>query len=62
VGSDDGMESHARDDDEVPTGLPEGHEEEPLGVPEADPDGTETEPGPQAMPGIPDQGEPPAAS
>jgi hypothetical protein len=54
VGSDDGMESHARDDDEVPTG--------PLGVPEADPDGTETEPGPQAMPGIPDQGEPPAAS
>jgi hypothetical protein len=56
------MESHPRDEDDAPTGLPDGHEELPLGVTDADPDGTETEPGPEAMPGIPDEGEPPAAS
>jgi hypothetical protein len=48
---------------DAPTGLPpEEPEEQPLGVPEADPDGERTEPGPEAMPGIPDEGEPPAAS
>jgi hypothetical protein len=50
--------------DDAPTGLPpEEPEEQPLGVPEADPGGDGTEPGPEAMPGIPDEGsEPPAAS
>ena len=49
--------------DETPTGMPENEpEEQPLGVPEADPDGDRTEPGPGAMPGIPNDGEPPAAS
>jgi len=51
----------ARDD--APTGLPPDQvEEQPLGVPEADPEGEDTEPGAGAMPGIPDEGEPPAAS
>jgi hypothetical protein len=55
------MQDDIRED--VPTGLPDGHtEEQPLGVPEADPDGEHTEPGPKSMPGIPDEGEPPAAS
>ncbi|HEV7752931.1 MAG TPA: hypothetical protein VGO71_15405 [Baekduia sp.] len=49
--------------EDAPTGLPEDQpEEQPLGVPEADPDGEHTEPGPDAMPGIPNEGEPPAAS
>jgi hypothetical protein len=57
------MESTRRDEQEIPSGLPEDQPEEtPLGVPEADPEGTETDPGPEAMPGIPDEGEPPAAS
>jgi hypothetical protein len=50
---------------EAPSGLPpdQQQEEEPLGVPEARPEG-EDEParGPDAMPGIPTEGEPPAAS
>jgi hypothetical protein len=56
------MPDDTRDDD-APTGLPDDQpEEQPLGVPEADPDGEHTEPGPAAMPGIPDDGDPPAAS
>jgi hypothetical protein len=50
--------------DDAPSGLPPDEPEEaPLGVPEARPDG-EDEPdrGPGAMPGIPTEGEPPAAS
>lgn len=52
--------------DETPSGLPDeedASEDEPLGGPESDPDG-EGEPrrGDHAMPGIPDEGEPPAAS
>jgi hypothetical protein len=60
------MQDENRDENptgDAPTGLPENEpEEQPLGVPEADPDGEHTEPGPEAMPGIPDDGEPPAAS
>jgi hypothetical protein len=49
--------------DEVPSGMPEGDpEDQPLGVDEADPDADRTERGPEAMPGIPVDGEPPAAS
>lgn len=59
-GSAEGMQSDQHDDD-APSGLPEGQpEEQPLGVPEADPDGERTEPGPEAMPGIPDGDEPPS--
>jgi hypothetical protein len=50
--------------EEAPSGLPPDQpEEEPLGVPEAAPEG-EDEPqrGADAMPGIPTEGEPPAAS
>jgi hypothetical protein len=48
---------------EVPTGMPDNErEEQPLGVPEADPDRERTAPGPESMPGIPDDDEPPAAS
>ena len=55
------MPDETRDD--VPSGMPEGEpEEQPLGVDEADPEGVHTEPGPGAMPGIPVEGEPPAAS
>jgi hypothetical protein len=51
------------DPESAPSGLPPDQPEEPpLGVPEADPDGDHTEPGPEAMPGIPGDGEPPAAS
>lgn len=47
----------------APTGMPEDQpEESPLGVDEADPDGDQTAPGPEAMPGVPTDGEPPAAS
>ena len=49
--------------DEAPSGMPPGeHEEEPLGVPETERDDDEPEHGPAAMPGIPSEGEPPAAS
>jgi hypothetical protein len=50
--------------EEAPSGLPPDQpEEEPLGVPDAAPEG-EDEPqrGADAMPGIPTEGEPPAAS
>ena len=44
--------------DDVPTGLPDDeHEEPPLGVQEGD----EPDRGPEAMPGIPTEGEPPTA-
>jgi hypothetical protein len=49
--------------DDAPSGLPpEETEEAPLGVPEARPEG-EDEParGPDAMPGIPTEGDPPDA-
>jgi hypothetical protein len=47
--------------DDAPTGLPDtDHEEQPMGVPEADPDGEKTEPGADAMPGIPEGEEPPS--
>ena len=49
---------------EAPSGLPPDQpEEEPLGVPDASPEG-EDEPdrGEDAMPGIPSEGEPPAAA
>ena len=50
--------------DDAPSGLPPDEPEEaPLGVPEARPGGEdEAERGPDAMPGIPNDGEPPAAS
>jgi len=48
--------------DEAPSGMPPGEpEEEPLGVPETERDDDEPEHGPAAMPGIPSEGEPPAA-
>jgi hypothetical protein len=46
---------------EPPSGLPpEEPEETPLGVPEAKPEG-EDDRGPDAMPGIPTEGDPPDA-
>ena len=50
-------------DDDIPTGLPDADAPEatPLGPEETDPDGDQTEPGPEAMPGIPTEGEPPTA-
>jgi hypothetical protein len=50
--------------DEAPSGLPpDQDEEEPLGVPGRSQEGDdEPEPGPEAMPGIPAEREPPAAS
>jgi hypothetical protein len=50
--------------DDIPTGLPPDQPEEPpLGVDEARPEGEgEPERGGDAMPGIPTDGEPPAAS
>ena len=61
---DDDPNATTADTEEAPTGLPPDEpEEQPLGVPEADPDGEDADPGPEAMPGIPDEGsEPPAAS
>lgn len=48
---------------DVPTGMPDDEPEaQPLGVPEADPDGDQADPGAESMPGIPTEGEPPAAS
>ena len=49
--------------DEAPSGLPPDQpEEEPLGVPDTAPDEDESDHGPEVMPGIPDEREPPAAS
>jgi hypothetical protein len=51
--------------EEAPSGLPpdQKEEEEPLGVPDAAPEGDdEPQRGEDAMPGIPTEGEPPAAS
>jgi hypothetical protein len=50
--------------EEAPSGLPPDQpEEEPLGVPDAQPEGDdEPRRGDEAMPGIPTEGEPPAAS
>jgi hypothetical protein len=48
-------------EDDIPSGLPdEQREETPLGVEDADPEHSET--GPDAMPGIPTDGEPPASA
>jgi hypothetical protein len=48
---------------EAPSGLPPDQpEEEPLGVPHASPEGEgERDRGDDAMPGVPSEGEPPAA-
>ncbi len=47
--------------DGAPSGLPGEHEDEPLGVPEASPEGEgDTPRGAEAMPGIPTEGEPPS--
>jgi hypothetical protein len=47
--------------DDAPTGLPpEEPEETPLGVEDTEPEGDPAR-GPEAMPGIPDDGEPPQA-
>ena len=57
------VRSHTTVSEQVPSGLPPDQpEEEPLGVPDAAPEGDE-EPrrGEDAMPGIPTEGEPPAA-
>ena len=50
--------------EEAPSGLPPDQpEEEPLGVPDTPPDDDdESGPGPDVMPGIPGEREPPAAS
>jgi len=50
--------------EEAPSGLPPDQpEEEPLGVPDAAPEGDhDPQRGAEAMPGIPTEGEPPAAS
>ena len=58
------MSDQRTDPDDAPSGLPPDEpEEEPLGVPEARPEGEdEPERGADAMPGIPTEGEPPAAS
>jgi len=46
---------------QAPSGLPEEASDQPLGVPEADPDGEgQTPRGADAMPGIPTEGEPPS--
>jgi hypothetical protein len=47
---------------EAPSGLPpdQDDEEEPLGVPEADPEGDDAN-GADSMPGIPTEGEPPTS-
>jgi hypothetical protein len=48
-------------DPEAPSGLPEGAEQDEPLVP-ADPPGEAPEPGEEAMPGIPTEGDPPAVS
>ena len=63
VGSHGAMGDPSRNPDEAPSGLPPDEPEEtPLGVPDARPEG-EDEParGPDAMPGIPTEGDPPDA-
>jgi hypothetical protein len=58
------MEREEHDErDAAPTGLPDDAEEgTPLGPPRIDPEGEgEPERGPEAMPGIPDAGEPPTS-
>jgi hypothetical protein len=58
-----GLSDPPRNPDDAPSGLPpEEPEETPLGVPEAKPEG-EDDPdrGPDAMPGIPTEGDPPDA-
>ena len=51
------------DDDDIPTGVREDSiEEQPLGPTETDPDhDAPNERGPDAMPGIPSEGEPPTS-
>ena len=52
------------DASEIPSGVPDedAPESDPLGVPEADPEGEgATRRGDEAMPGIPSKGEPPAS-
>ena len=51
------------DDDDIPTGVREDAvEEQPLGPPETDPDHDAAgERGPDTMPGIPSEGEPPTS-
>lgn len=51
------------DREDVPSGLPPDQpEEEPLGVPDAQPEGEDKpDRGPDAMPGIPTEGDPPDA-
>ena len=58
------MSDQRPDPGEVPSGLPPDEpEEEPMGVPDARPEGEDgRERGADAMPGIPTEGEPPAAS
>ena len=53
-----------QDDDDIPTGLRDDMPEEtPLGPTEADPDHDAAEErGPDAMPGIPTEGDPPASA
>jgi len=47
--------------DDAPTGLPpDGPQDDPLGVPDAEGDDPPRR-GPEAMPGIPTEGEPPSA-
>jgi hypothetical protein len=50
--------------DQAPSGLPPDQDDDtPLGVPEARPEGEGEPPrGPEAMPGIPTEGEPPQSS
>jgi hypothetical protein len=58
------MSDQRPDPGDAPSGLPPDEpEEEPMGVPEARRDGEdERDRGPGTMPGIPTEGEPPAAS
>ena len=54
---------NADETDPAPSGMPESDtpEADPLGVPEADPEGEgDTQRGTDAMPGIPTEGEPPS--
>jgi len=59
--SEDGRDE-PREAPATPTGLADGSEDQPLGVQHAEPeDEGEHERGPDAMPGIPTEGEPPSA-
>jgi hypothetical protein len=56
-----GMDERTDTTEEIPSGLPsQEQEEQPLGVDEPDPEHQES--GPDAMPGIPTDGEPPASA